>query len=398
MVVLPDDGVVGIMPRGGIWSNPFWRGLFFQALLLGIVLVGGFFLFSNMMDNLEQRKIASGFGFLKTTAGFSIVTHLVEYSAQDTFGRAFLVALLNTIVVACAGIFFATVLGFLVGVARLSSNWLVSRLATVYVEALRNVPLLLQIFFWYFVTTLGPLPDVGQSFTFLDAFFLNKRGLYLPAPVFAQGFGIVFVVFLFAVASVFALNIWARLRQERAGLQFPVLKVSLCLLFGLPFLAVIVSPLSWEYPELGRFDFKGGMKITSEFITLVIALSMYTSAFIAEIVRSGILSVDKGQLEAAYALGMRPRLALRLVVIRQAMRVIIPLLTSQYLNLTKNSSLATAIAYPDLVAVFVNTAAAQTGQAVEIIFLTMSVYLTLSLLISVFMNWYNKKTAIMGMR
>ncbi|OQX44514.1 MAG: amino acid ABC transporter permease, partial [Candidatus Sedimenticola endophacoides] len=286
----------------------------------------------------------------------------------------------------------ATLIGFVMGVARLSGNWLVARIATVYIETFRNIPLLLQIMFWYFAV-LQPLPRPKQSLSFGEAFFLNNRGFYIPGPVFEQGFWLVGVAFALAVVAVVILARWARRRQEATGRQFHTVFVSLGLLLGLPLLAFLVMgmPMSWEYPALKGFNFRGGMVIIPELAALLLALSIYTGAFIAEAVRSGILAVSHGQTEAAYALGLRPGVTLRLVIIPQALRVIIPQLTSQYLNLTKNSSLATAIGYPDLVAVFAGTTLNQTGQAVEVIAMTMAVYLTISLSISLFMNWYNKR-------
>ncbi|MDH3597185.1 MAG: amino acid ABC transporter permease, partial [Rhodospirillales bacterium] len=350
---------------------------------------------SNTMANLERQGIASGFGFLETTAGFSISQTLVEYSEESSYGRAFLVGLLNTMLVSIIGIFFATILGFIIGVARLSRNWLISNLAAVYIEILRNIPLLLQIFFWYFAV-LRNVPSPKNSHSLFDSFFLNIRGLYSPAPVFEAGFWLILVALVAGIVGVVVLARWARVRQERTGERFPVFFTSLGILIGLPLLAAIVTgfPLSWNYPELKGFNFVGGMVVIPELVALALALSTYTASFIAEIVRAGITAVSHGQTEAAYSLGLRAGPTLRLVVIPQALRVIIPPLTSQYLNLMKNSSLAAAIAYPDIVLVFAGTVLMQTGQAVEIISITMAVYLTLSLLISAFMNWYNKKMAL----
>ena len=293
---------------------------------------------------------------------------------------------------AVLGIFFATFIGFFVGIARLSHNWLVARLATVYIETFRNIPLLLQIMFWYFAV-LRPLPRPRQSLNLGDAVFLNNRGLFVPQPIAEQGFWLVGIALLVAIVAVVFVARWAHRRQEETGQQFPTVSVGLGLILGLPLLAfwLVGSPMHLEYPVLGGFNFSGGMEVIPELAALVLALSIYTGAFIAEAVRSGILSVTHGQTEAAYALGLRPRVTLKLVIIPQAMRVIIPQLTSQFLNLTKNSSLATAIGYPDLVNVFAGTTLNQTGQAVEVIAMTMGVYLTISLLISMFMNWYNKR-------
>jgi general L-amino acid transport system permease protein len=298
------------------------------------------------------------------------------------------------------GVVLATIVGFTVGVARLSPNWLISRMATVYIETLRNIPLLLQIFFWYFAV-LRAVPGPRQSINIGDAFFINNRGLYSPSPIFGDGFGLVVICFAAAIVGIIVLSRWAHKRQQATGEQFPVFLTSLGLFFGLPVLGLIVAslayggiPLTLDYPALKGFNFKGGMVMIPEFVALLLALSAYTAAFIAEIVRAGILAVSHGQTEAARSLGLRNTPTLRLVIIPQAMRVIIPPLTSQYLNLTKNSSLAAAIAYPELVSIFAGTVLNQTGQAVEVIGITMAIYLGLSLSISALMNWYNKKMAL----
>ncbi len=381
--------------RPPIWNDPVYRALFFQVLVLGGVILGGAYLVNNTLANLERQGIASGFGFLERTAGFSISMTLIEYSEEMSYGRAFFVSLVNTVLVSLVGIVLATILGFIVGIARLSSNWLLARMAAVYIEVLRNIPLLLQIFFWYFAV-LRNLPSPRQSVEVFDSFFLNKRGLFSPAPVFEPGFWLIPTAFAVGVVAVIFLARWARKRRDATGQPFHTVYVSLGVLIALPFLAAIVTgfPMTWEYPVLKGFNFKGGSELIPEFVALVFALALYTATFIAEIVRAGIMAVSHGQTEASYALGLRPGPTLRLVVIPQALRVIIPPLTSQYLNLTKNSSLAAAIAYPDVVLVFAGTALMQTGQAVEIIAITMAVYLTISLLISAFMNWYNEKMAL----
>jgi general L-amino acid transport system permease protein len=378
-----------------IWNDPVYRALFFQVVVLGGVFALGYFLISNTLSNLARQGIASGFDFLGSTAGFSILMTLIEYSEEDTYFRAFIVSLLNTLLVAGIGIFFATILGFLIGVARLSSNWVLSKMAAVYIEILRNIPLLLQIFFWYF-GVLRTLPSPKQSINLFDTYFLNIRGLYSPSPIFEPGFGLVAWAFVIALVGVFFMARWAHKRQQETGQQFHTVYFSLGLLVGLPLIAAVIAgfPLSWNYPALKGFNFKGGFVVIPELVALVLALSLYTASFIAENVRSGILAISHGQTEAAYALGLQPGVTLRLVVIPQALRVIIPPLTSQYLNLTKNSSLAAAIAYPDMVLVFAGTILMQTGQAVEVIGITMGVYLTISLVISAFMNWYNKKMAL----
>ena len=375
-----------------LWRQPAFRAALFQILLVLGILAFGYYLLSNTLHNMEQRGITTGFGFLSNEAGFGILKSLIPYDETHTYGRTFIVGLLNTLLVAGLGIFFATFIGFFMGVARLSHNWLVARLATVYIETFRNIPLLLQIMFWYFAV-LRPLPGPRESINVGDAMFLNNRGLFLPEPVAEQGFWLVGVALLVAIVAVVFLVRWAHRRQEETGQQFPNVSVGLGLILGLPLLVFWLSgsPLHLDYPALKGFNFRGGMEVIPELAALVLALSIYTGAFIAEAVRSGILSVTHGQTEAAYALGLKPRVTLKLVIIPQAMRVIIPQLTSQYLNLTKNSSLATAIGYPDLVNVFAGTTLNQTGQAVEVIAMTMGVYLSISLLISMFMNWYNKR-------
>lgn len=378
-----------------IWNNPSYRALFFQALVLSGVVSLGYILVSNTLTNLERQGIASGFSFLRGTAGFSILMTLIDYSEEDSYFWAFVVSLLNTLLVAGIGIFFATILGFFIGVCRLSKNWMLSRIAAVYIETLRNIPLLLQIFFWYF-GVLRSLPSPGNSLSFFESYFLNIRGLYSPSPVFEDGFDLIIWALIAAFVAIFFISRWSRKRQQETGQQFPTFFCTISLAIGLPLIASVVAgfPLSWEYPVLKGFNFTGGYVIIPELVALSLALSLYTASFIAEIVRAGILAISRGQTEASYALGLQTWPTLRLVVIPQALRVIIPPLTNQYLNLTKNSSLAAAIAYPDLVLVFAGTVLMQTGQAVEIIAITMGVYLFISLMISAFMNWYNKKMAL----
>jgi general L-amino acid transport system permease protein len=390
------DASTGVTPaRPPWWRDPATRALVIQAVLLVVVVGFGYWLFENTRANLERQGIASGFGFLERTAGFGIVMHLIPYSEASTYGTAFLVGLINTLVLSALAIVLATVIGFLVGIARLSSNWLVAKLAMIYVETLRNLPLLLQIFFWYFAV-LRALPQPRNSIVISDGVFLNLRGLYVPEPVAEPGFGAVAWAALAALAGSFALARWARARRDATGRQFPTLWTSLALVIGLP-LAVAATlgfPLTWSWPELKGFNFVGGLVLIPEFVAMIVALSLYSASFIAEIVRAGIQSVGRGQTEAAQALGLSQGQALRLVIVPQALRVIVPPLTSQYLNILKNSSLAAAIGYPEMVAVFAGTVLNQTGQAVEVIAITMAVYLTLSLLISGFMNWYNKRIAL----
>ncbi len=378
------------------YNDPKVRSIAYQLALCAVV---GFLVYGaarNAIDNLARANIASGFGFWNTTAGFDISQTLIEYSARgSTYGRAFWVGLLNTLLVAGVGIVIATILGFVIGISRLSRNWLLAKVAGGYVETIRNLPLLLQLLFWY-NAVLKALPDIRESIVIGGGVFLNNRGLFLPEPIFKSGFGAVLIALLAGIVGAVAFYVWARKRQERTGQQAPVLRVGLALVFGLPLGAFILGgfPLSFEFPQAGRFNVTGGLEVLPEFAALLFGLSIYTAAFIAEVVRAGILAVSRGQTEAAYSLGLRPRLTLRLIVIPQAMRVIIPPLTSQYLNLTKNSSLAVAIGYPDLVQVFTGTVLNQTGQAVEVVAITMLVYLVISLVTSLLMNLYNSRMAL----
>jgi len=377
------------------WNDPAIRAIFFQVVV--IVAVVGFLVYivNNTIDNMAARGISSGFGFLQTTAGFGILMSLIEWQEEMTYGWAFIVSVLNTLLVSFIGVILATILGFIIGVARLSSNWLINKMAMVYIETFRNIPLLLQIFFWYFAV-LRTLPGPKDSVSIFDSFFLNNRGVYVPSPVGEPGSWMIWVSFLIGIVATIAISRWARRRQEATGQQFPTLWVGLGLIFGLPLVVLAATgfPVHFDYPALKGFNFKGGLNLIPEFVSLVAALSIYTASFIAEIVRAGIQAVSHGQTEAARSLGLRQSWTLRLVVIPQALRVIIPPLTSQYLNLTKNSSLAAAIAYPDLVLIFAGTVLMQTGQAVEVISMTMAVYLTISLIISMIMNWYNKRIAL----
>ena len=393
MAVSSDVG--GAPARASFWNDPRVRAVIFQVLVLGGILLFGVYIVNNTLVNMESRGISSGFDFMDRTAGFDIGMTLIPYDQASSYGRAFFVSLLNTLLVSAIGIVVTTILGFIIGIARLSSNWLVSKLAEVYIEIIRNIPLLLQIFFWYFAV-LRTLPSPRQSIEFADLFFLNLRGLFVPKPVLEPGFSAMPIAFFIGVVAVVIIARWAKRRREATGQPFHTVLVSMGILIGLPLLAGMVTgfPMSWDYPALKGFNFQGGMTLIPELVALVIALSIYTAAFIAEVVRSGIQAVSHGQTEAAGSLGLRPGQTLRLVVIPQALRVIIPPLTNQYLNLTKNSSLAAAIAYPDLVLVFAGTALMQTGQAVEIIAITMAVYLTISLVISAIMNWYNNKMAL----
>jgi len=382
-------------PRVAIYNRPKIRAVFYQLVLLAALLWLGFEFALNAKANLDAQKITSGFGFLDNTAGFGINQSLIPYNEADTYARVFFVGLLNTLLVAAIGIVLATILGFLVGLARLSPNWLVARLAGGYVELIRNLPLLFQLLFWY-LAVLGTLPGPRQSISLFGEIFLNNRGIIVPAPVAGEGTGAVIAVFALSVIATVALRVWAKRRQMRTGRQFPLFWAGLALVAGPPLVALVAMgfPIRFESPELRGFNFVGGVRLLPEFIALLVALTTYTAAFIAEVVRAGVLAVARGQTEAAFALGLRRGLALRLIVVPQALRVIVPPLTNQYLNLTKNSSLAVAVGYPDLFAVFAGTALHQTGQAIEIIAITMAVYLAISLITSALMNWYNARIQV----
>ncbi len=370
------------------------RAIVYQALLLAAVVGIGWFLVANTLHNLSTRQIQVGFGFLSREAGFEIAESPIVFDPSNSYGRAFLVGLLNTLRVSAIGIVVATLLGTLIGIARLSSNWLVARLASAYVEFVRNVPLLLQLFVWYgLITEL--LPPVREAIAFGDLAFLSQRGLRYAWPQAAPGWSAAGWAFAAAVVLALAWRTLASRRQRATGAQWPVLWPALGLLLLLPVGAWLAggAPTQVDLPRLGGFDFRGGRSLSPEFIALLVGLSTYTAAFIAEVVRGGILSVPRGQAEAAMALGLKPGQRLRLVTMPQALRVIIPPLTSQYLNLTKNSSLAVAIGYPDLVAV-ANTTMNQTGQAIEAIAILMAVYLAISLAISLVMNWYAARTRL----
>lgn len=381
--------------RVAFYNDPRVRSIAYQLALCVAIAFLVYGAASNAIENLARAKIASGFGFWNNTAGFDISQTLISYSNVSTYGRAFWVGLLNTLLVAGIGIVFATILGFMVGIARLSKNWLVAKAASAYVEVIRNLPLLLQLLFWY-NAVLKALPELRESIVIPGGGFLNNRGLFLPAPQFLYGFDMVLAALILGVLASIGFYIWARKRQERTGQRAPVFWATLGLAIGLPLMVFALRgfPLAFSYPQAGRFNINGGIEVVPEFAALLFGLVIYTAAFIAEVVRAGILAVSRGQTEAAYSLGMRAGPTLRLVVVPQAMRVIIPPLTSQYLNLTKNSTLAVAIGYPDLVQVFTGTVLNQTGQAVEVVAVTMAVYLTISLVTSLLMNIYNSRIAL----
>lgn len=375
------------------WHDPDTRALVYQIIVVGMVGFVVWYLVSNTLHNLSVRNISTGFGFLNREAGFAIGESPVPYTPADTYGRAVWVGLLNTLRVSVVGIVLATLLGTLIGIARLSKNWLVSSVASVYVEVMRNIPLLLQLFFWYAIITEN-LPGPRQALEPLPGVFLSNRGFMMPS---LQGGAIDWILGGLGVAIVLVVLIghWARKRQAATGQIFPLGSVAVAMLLAFPLAGWVAggAELSLDVPALKGFNFAGGIALSPEFTALLLGLIIYTSAFIAEVVRSGIQAVGQGQWEAANALGLSRGRMLRLVILPQALRVIIPPMTSQYLNLTKNSSLAVAIGYPDIVSV-VNTTLNQTGQAIEGILIIMAAYLTVSLSISIFMNWYNKRIAL----
>ncbi len=366
--------------------------------LLVVILIFGFFSY-NAQVNMENRGISFGYGFLSQESSFDVQFSLIEFDGSHSYFRAYLVGLLNTILVSVIGIIFATIIGVVVGIARLSNNYLINKTAAVYVEFFRNIPLLLQIFFWYFAA-LRALPLPQDTEPMFGVFFLTIKGFFVPAIIW-NNLDIFIYSIIAAIISISFVRIYARKKQENEGIQTPVLSISIGLLLILPILSFLFGGVdaSVEVPVIKQlsqsgFTFEGGIKLPPELISLALALSLYTATFIAECVRAGVQGVSKGQKEAAASIGLTPNQVLKLVVMPQALRIIIPPTTNQYLNLTKNSSLAAAIAYPDLVLVFAGTALMQTGRAIEIVSITMLTYLSLSISISIFMNWYNKKIAI----
>jgi general L-amino acid transport system permease protein len=395
---MPTDSAIAASapPKGSILYDPKVRSFVFQAIL---VLIIGFLAYEavvNAADNLRRQKIATGLGFWENPAGFPISQSLIPYSeTTSTYGQAFWVGLLNTLLVAAIGIVGATIVGFTMGIARLSKNILVAGVARWYVEIIRNIPLLLQLLFWY-NAVLKALPNVRDSLGLPFGSYLNNRGLFMPAPQPQAGFDWTWAALGVGVVGTVLFRMWARKRQEQTGAQSPTGLVTLALVVALPLLVFLVSgaPLAFDFPQASRFNITGGMAVQPEFLALLFGLVIYTGAFIAEVVRAGIMAVSRGQSEAAAALGLRPNLTTKLVIIPQALRVIIPPLTSQYLNLTKNSTLAVFIGYPDLANVFTGTVLNQTGQAIEVVGITMLVYLTISLVTSFGMNWYNQRKAL----
>jgi len=376
------------------WNDPVIRGWVFQVVVVALVGLLAWFLVSNTVENLQRQKIASGFHYLEREAGFEIGDTMIAYSPASTYARAILVGMLNTLKIAVLGIIMATILGTAIGVGRLSPNWLLARVCEGYVEMFRNVPLLLWLFLIYKLISEA-FPGPRQAINVLNSFFLSNRGLYFPVPVADPIHKWMGVALLVGIAAAVIVKRWAKKRQDATGLPFPTIKASIGLIVGLPLLIWLLggAPHHMSWPELKGFNFEGGTVIQPEFTALLVGLVLYTSAFVAEIVRSGILALHKGQTEAALAIGLSRGHVMRLVLLPQALRVIVPPMTSQYLNITKNSSLAIAIGYPDLVA-SVNVTINQTGQAIENILIIMAAYLTVSLSISAFMNWYNKRITL----
>lgn len=371
------------------------RGILFQILTVIGLVAFLWYIGSNTMHNIEQRGITTGFDFLDSTSGFGISESPISYSEVDTHGRVFLVGLSNTLIISVVGIILATILGLIIGVLRLSNNWLVKKLASAYIDIFRNIPILLQILFWYNVV-LKALPGPKQSIEFFETIFINNRGFIIPQPALnATTISVLLSIFI-AFVGIFFLNKWANKKQEETGENFPVLFVGLGIIIALPVIAYFVSGSNFEfdYPAFKGFNFRGGKTISPEFLALTFALVIYTATFIAEAVRSGIEAVSKGQKEAAASIGLTEYQALKLVVLPQAIRIAIPPTINQYLNLIKNSSLATAIGYPEIVTVFSGTSLNQVGQAIEIISITMLVYLTISLVVSAILNWFNHKMKI----
>ncbi|MGL5998463.1 MAG: amino acid ABC transporter permease [Pseudomonas proteolytica] len=377
------------------FSDPKVRAWLFQIIAVVAVVALGWYLVHNTQVNMQHRGITSGFSFLERSAGFGIAQHLIDYTESDSYARVFVIGLLNTLLVTAIGVVLATILGFIIGVARLSPNWMINKLATIYIEVFRNIPPLLQILFWYFAVFLT-MPGPRASHNFGDMFFVSSRGLNMPAAIATEGFWPFWISVVLAIVAIVLMSRWATRRFEATGVPFHKFWAGLALFLAIPALSILVfgSPVHWEMPRLAGFNFVGGWVLIPELLALTLALTVYTAAFIAEIVRSGIKSVSHGQTEAARSLGLRAGPTLRKVILPQALRVIIPPLTSQYLNLAKNSSLAAGIGYPEMVSLFAGTVLNQTGQGIEVIAITMSVYLAISISISLLMNLYNKRIAL----
>jgi len=376
------------------WLDPRKRAIVYQIAVFCVVGLIVYYLVSNTIVNLKKQSIATGFGFLHKESSFEIGESLIPYSAANTYGRALIVGALNTLKVSFIGIIVTLVLGTIIGIARLSTNWLVSKLSGIFIEVIQDIPVLLQLFFWYAIF-YESLPSPRQALSPIKGLFLCNRGIAFAVPAANPAHKYMLFFFLVACVLAFFLRRWAKRRQEQTGKYFPTFRVSIALIIGFPLVIWLISgaPTKMDVPKLVGFNFKGGLTMSPEFVALLLGLVLYTSAFVAEVVRAGIQSVSRGQREAAMAIGLRPSLVLNLVILPQALRVIIPPLTSQMLNLTKNSSLAIAIGFPDFVSV-ANTCINQTGESIEGVALIMALYLIFSLSTSAFMNWYNKKAAL----
>jgi general L-amino acid transport system permease protein len=379
-------------------NNNEIRAFLFQAITIVAIFYFFYAAFDNMFDNIAARGISTGYGFLDDESGFNIAESLIEYSSASSNLTVFYVGILNTLLVSFVGIIFASVIGLLIGIARLSSNWLIAKLANGYIELFRNIPILLQIVFWYNILLINSPRSIKDSANVLDLIFINSRGFFMPKPIFEFEFFIVFLFFLAGLVGRFFIKKHYNKLRDETGKSTNTFFHSLLLVFGLPLIVFFLlgSPIQFSYPEIQGFNFAGGMNLSLEFIALALALSIYTATYIAEAVRAGIESVNIGQKEAAYSLGLTKTQSLKMVILPQALRVAIPPIINQYLNLTKNSSLATAIAYPDLVGTFAGTVLNQVGQAIEIIIMTMLVYLAISLFISFVLNVVNAKLSIKG--
>lgn len=380
---------------GAFYNNPKYRGWIYQSLLLFFLIAFFYSIISNTLDNMAAQGIKSGFGFLSSSAGFDVLMSLISFDSTDSYSRIFIVGVLNTILVSVIGIFFSTILGFLFGIAYFSPNFLIKKISIIYVETFRNIPVILQVIFWY-TAVLAALPSARESLSIGEAIFLNVRGLYFPKLIGESGSIIVYIALLIAIVAIFFIKSWAKKRQDLTGAQFPVFWVSLGLIFGLPLLALIVTgfPFVFEYPELKGFNFRGGVTVIPELMAMAIALSVYTGAFIAEAVRAGIQSVPHGQTEAARSIGLKESKIMSLIIVPQSMRVIAPMLNSEYQSLVKNSTIATAIGYPELFTVFAGSALNQVGQAIEMMFMTLAVYFFINMVISFVMNRFSSSTKI----
>ena len=386
--------------KNNLSKNLQWQNFLPQFFLLLFFCLLIFYFTRNAQINLLARNITSGFDFLSTNSGFDVQFSLIPYDGSFSFGRAYLVGLLNTLLVSFFGIIFASILGFIIGISRLSENLLLSKLSLFYVELFRNLPLILQIFFWYFVV-LRNLPSTEKSLILLNFLIINVQGFYFPKFIFTN-FPFVLYGIIFAILTIFLVKYYSNKMFYNTGKYLPVFKLSLVFLLLFPLIFSFLGNVGLKFEQakliqnFGIFNYVGGVKLVPEFLALLFALSLYTSAFIAENVRAGILSISKGQKEAAKSIGLNNSLSLKLIIIPQALRVIIPPTTNQFLNLVKNSSLAAGIGYPDLTSVFAGTSLSQTGKAIEIIFIVMMTYLSISLFISLILNWYNKKIAFIS--